>query len=80
MTVSKSTIVRTVMIIIVLINLLLEKLGLDIIKTNQSNVALVIEYLIEATIIIVGWWYNNSFSQKALKAQQFLIELRNENN
>lgn len=78
MKVSKSTIVRTIMLVIVLINLILEKCGVDIIKADESTVLQAVEYIIEIAAIIAAWWYNNSFSKKALKAQQYLEELRKE--
>lgn len=78
MKVSKSTIVRTIMLVIVLINLILEKCGVDIIKADESAVLQAVEYIIEIVAIIAAWWYNNSFSPKALKAQQYLEELRKE--
>ncbi len=78
MKVSKSTIVRTIMLVIVLINLILEKCGVDIIKADESAVLQAVEYIIEIAAIIAAWWYNNSFSKKALKAQQYLEELRKE--
>lgn len=78
MKVSKSTIVRTIMLVIVLINLILEKCGVDIIKADENAVLQAVEYIIEIAAIIAAWWYNNSFSKKALKAQQYLEELRKE--
>ena len=66
------------MLVIVLINLILEKCGVDIIKTDESAVLQAVEYIIEIAAIIAAWWYNNSFSKKALKAQQYLEELRKE--
>ena len=66
------------MLVIVLINLILEKCGVDIIKADESAVLQAVEYIIEIAAIIAAWWYNNSFSKKALKAQQYLEELRKE--
>lgn len=77
MKISKTTIVRTILIILVIVNLALEKSGVDIIKTDESLIYAAVEYIIEIAIIIVGFWYNNSFSKKALKAQEYLEELRN---
>lgn len=66
------------MLVIVLINLILEKCGVDIIKADESAVLQAVEYIIEIAAIIAAWWYNNSFSKKALKAQQYFEELRKE--
>ncbi len=78
MKISKWTIVRTLMLCIVIINILLERFGLDVIKTDESMVLGTVEVLIELAAIVAAWWYNNSFSQKALKAQRFLENLKQE--
>lgn len=77
MTISKGTIVRTITLALVLLNLLLEKIGVDIIKTDESTIMMLLEYIIEIAAIIASWWYNNSFSENALKAQKFLDQLKN---
>ncbi|MBE6728996.1 MAG: hypothetical protein E7568_02035 [Ruminococcaceae bacterium] len=69
--ISKGTIVRTIMVFIVIINIVLEKLGLDIINTNESAVAGIVEVIIEVGSIIASWWYNNSYTELARKADRF---------
>lgn len=76
MKIEKSTIIRTILYALVLINFILEKCGIDIIPTDQYAITMVVEYLIEVGILVAGFWYNNSYSQKALKAQKFLKELK----
>lgn len=76
MTIKKSTIVRAILVAIVLINLVLERCGVDVIPTNESAILMGVETFIEVAIVVVGFWKNNSFSQKAIKADEFLKELR----
>lgn len=76
MKISKSTIVRTILIVLVIINILLEKCGVDVIPTDEATILMVVETVIELAVIVVGFWYNNSYSKKALKAQKFLEDLR----
>ncbi len=78
MKISKQTIVRAVLLVIVVINIILEKLGLDVIKTEENVVLMCVETVIELLVIVTGFWYNNSFSKNALKAQRFLEYLRND--
>lgn len=78
MKISKETIVRAVLLVIVVINIILEKIGLDVIPTDESFVLMCVETVIELLVIIIGFWYNNSFSENALKAQRFLEYLRND--
>lgn len=76
MKVSKSTIVRTILVLVVIVNFILERCGIDVIPADESTILMVVESLIEIGIIAVGFWKNNSFSQKAIKADEFLKELR----
>lgn len=76
MKVSKSTIVRTILVLIVIINFILERCGVDIIPTDEHFILMLVETLIEIAIIAVGFWKNNSYSEKAIKADEFLKELR----
>lgn len=76
MKISKGTIVRTILIAIVIINRLLEINGKSVINVSESEIAMLLEYVLEIGIILAGFWYNNSFTEKAKKAQQFLEELK----
>jgi SPP1 family holin len=76
MKVSKSTIVRTILVALVIINFILERNGVDIIPTDEHFILMLVETVIEIAVIAVGFWKNNSFSQKAIKADAFLKELR----
>lgn len=76
MKITKGTIIRTVMILIVIINLILKKFGISPINVGESIVASVIEALIEIGAIAAAWWYNNSFSENAKKADKFFSSLK----
>lgn len=76
MKISKGTIVRTIMIALVVVNMVLQHMGLDIIKVDENSLLNVVELLIELAIIIVGFWKNNSYTDKAIKADEFLKALR----
>ena len=76
MKIKKSTIVRAILLLLVIINFALEKFGLDLIPTNESAVAMFVEEAIEIAVIVVSFWKNNSFSPKAIRADKFLQDLR----
>lgn len=76
MKISKGTIVRTIMLVIVLLNMILKHFGLDVINVSESEILSVVELLIEIAVIIVNFWKNNSFTKKAIKADDFLKELK----
>lgn len=79
MKISKGTIVRTVMLIIVVLNMILKHFGLDVINVSESEILSVLEMLIEIAVIIVTFWKNNSFTDKAIKADEFLKTLKESN-
>lgn len=76
MKISKSTIVRTILVLLVIINFFLERMGIDIIPVDENLILMFVETVIEIAIIAVGFWKNNSFTPKAIKADKFLQELR----
>lgn len=78
MKISKGTIVRTVMLIIVVLNMILKHFGIDVINVSENEVLSVLEMLIEIATIIVTFWKNNSFTQNAIKADEFLKTLKGE--
>ena len=76
MKVTKSTIVRTILFFAVMLNFILERCGVDLIPVNESAILMFVEYAIEVAVLAVGFWKNNSFTEKAIKADKFLQELR----
>lgn len=76
MKISKGTIVRTILLIIAIINMGLQHFGYDVIKVDESSIASIVEYGIEIAIIIVGFWKNNSYTEKAKMADNFLKNLK----
>ena len=76
MKITKSTIVRTILVLMVMINFVLEKCGVDIIPVDESAVLMFVETAIEIAVLAVGFWKNNSFTPKAIKADEFLKQLR----
>jgi SPP1 family holin len=75
MSITKGTIIRTIMMVIVIINLVLEKCGIDIINVDESSVGMFVEMTVEIAAIAASWWYNNSLTENAKKADEFLESL-----
>ena len=76
MKITKATIVRTILLALVVVNFVLEKMGIDVIPVNESAILMIVETAIEIAIIVVGFWKNNSYTEKAIRADEFLKELR----
>ena len=75
MKITKGTIVRTIMLLIVVANLVLKQMGVDLIDVSESVIASTVETVVEIAAIISAWWYNNSLTQNAMKADEFFKEL-----
>ncbi len=75
MKITKGTIIRTIMLIVVLVNLILKRTGKPVIEIEEGTVASFVETVIELGTIIVAWWENNSFTQNARKADDYLKKL-----
>lgn len=76
MKISKGTIVRTIMLLIVIINLILKQFGIDLINVSENEILDIVEMIIELAVIIVAFWKNNSYTEKAIKADEFLKNLK----
>lgn len=74
--ITKGTILRTILLIITVINMVLEAAGVDVIPTDESFIASTIETLVEIGAVAASWWYNNSFTENARKADEFFNQLR----
>lgn len=77
MKISKGTILRAVFTALVVINLILKNLGLDVLGTEDTTAAALAEAISEASVILISFWKNNSFTQNAIKADEYLKELKN---
>ena len=76
MKISKGTIVRTILLGIVIINLILKQFGLGLIEVTENEILPIIEMIIEIAVIVVNFWKNNSYTDKAIKADEFLKQLK----
>ena len=74
---TKRTIARLILIIIVIINLILKSLGMDLIQIGEAEIFEAVELIIEIAIIVVAAWKNNSVTAKAIEADIYLKKLKN---
>lgn len=76
MKVSKETIIRTVVLLLALINSLLVSKGKNIIPFSDEEVAEIVSWIFTAVASIWAWWKNNSFTDNAIQADKYLNDLR----
>ena len=76
MKITKGTIIRSILLFVVVLNLLLKRLGINPLDITEGTVAYFVETVLEIMVIGVSFWKNNSFSENAIKADEFLKKLK----
>lgn len=79
MNVKTDTIIRTVILLVALINQILTSTGHTIIPVSDEDIATIISLVITAGASIWAWWKNNSFTAHAIKADEIMRELKEAN-
>lgn len=78
MKIKTETIIRTVVLALALINQILESTGFNVIPITDDQVCEVITLTFTIGASLWAWWKNNSFSKKAIQADEFLESLKKE--
>lgn len=74
--ISAGTIARTVCLCLALINQILTAMGHSIIDVSNDDINTLISVGFTVVSAVVAWWKNNSFTQAALKADNYKAELK----
>ena len=77
--VKKDTIIRTIVLIVALINQALTLSGKNPLPFEDDEIVNVLSYVFTAAASLWAWWKNNSFTQNAIKADEVLAHLNSEN-
>lgn len=72
----KTTIVRTIILILSLVNVCLEQFGIKIIPIDNDLISQIVSVGLLIYSAISSWWHNNSFTEAAKKADQYMKELK----
>lgn len=78
-TVKKDTIIRTIVLIVALINQALTLAGKNPLPFEDDEIVNVLSYAFTTAASLWAWWKNNSFTQNAIKADEVLAQLNAEN-
>lgn len=78
MKVSKDTIIRTILLIVALINQALVITGKQMLPFTDEQIYTGLSMMFTAGTSILAWWKNNSFTDEALKADEKLKEYKSE--
>ena len=76
MKISKGTLIRTIILALALINQVLAMLGLSPLNIADDDISTVISTAWTIIAAVVAWWKNNSFTDAAIRADDFMHELK----
>lgn len=80
MTIKKATIVRTVVLILALVNTILTACGLNPLPFSDEELYEGVSAAVTVGVSLWAWWKNNSFTQPALIADEYMNKLKGEDN
>lgn len=69
---SKGTIIRTVCLILALINNVLAIAGRSPLPIDDAVVTEIVSFIFTAAASLAAWWKNNSFTKKAIEADNYI--------
>ena len=74
------TIVRLIVMILSMVNMLLTVNGKNPLPWSEDEMYMGLSQVAAIITTIWTWWKNNSFTKEAIKADEYLEELKNGNN
>lgn len=76
MQVKTSTIIRTLCLILALINQILSAIGKPLLPIEDSQIETVVTETALVITALWSWWKNNSFTKNAIVADEYLKDLK----
>lgn len=73
---TKGTIIRTIILLVALVNQLLLAFGKSPLPIDDSHIETVISTTFTIIVSLVAWWKNNSFTEEAQKADEYMKKLK----
>lgn len=74
--IGKDTIIRTVLLIVALINQILTATGHTILPFSDEQITEIVSLALTIGASVWAWWKNNSFTMNARKADKLMREMR----
>lgn len=75
--ISAGTIIRTICLILALVNLTLETFGKNVIPISDEQVSELVTLIFTIVTSLVAFWKNNSFTKEAIIADDIMHEMKN---
>ncbi len=77
--ITSGTIIRTLVLILALINQILSSTGHSIIPITDEQIDSIVSILFTVIASLIAWWKNNSFTQAAIEADKIKKNLKSTN-
>lgn len=77
MNVSKETIIRTIICAVALLNSVLVMMGKPVLDIGDQTLEEGFSILFMLFTSVWSWWKNNSFTEEAIKADEYMAKLKN---
>lgn len=74
--ISVDTVVRTIVLAVTLVNSVLTQLGKNPLPFAEDELYSVLSSVATVAVAIWAWWKNNSFTKSAIKADEYMKELK----
>lgn len=78
--ITAGTIARTIVLILALANQVLAMCGKQVLNIADDDIYQIVSIVFTIGASAVAWWKNNSFSQAAIKADEVMTELKENEN
>lgn len=75
--IAPDTLARTIVLALALVNQLLAIFGKGTIEIAENDIYQVVSIVFTIGSAIAAWWYNNSFTHHAIRADEYMKALKN---
>ena len=72
MKISAGTIARTIILALALVNQVLVALGVSPLEIGDETITTIVSLVFTIAASVAAWWKNNSFTSKAIAADQYM--------
>lgn len=77
MKISAETIIRTIVLVIALVNQVLTSMGKNPLPFAEDTIYELVTLVVTIGASVWAWWKNNSFTKEAIKADEYMKSLKN---
>lgn len=77
MKISADTIIRTIVLVIALVNQVLTSMGKNPLPFSEDTIYELVTLLVTICASAWAWWKNNSFTPAAIQADKYMKNLKN---